>query len=266
MPDTSHTLPAGGSGRRLRWTVAAAVAVLSVASGAACGNADAGEKVSPPTKGGTVRVVASAKPAHLDPQRVKNATEANLSRLTSRTLTTFRSQPGTAASEIVGDMATDTGRPSEGNKVWEFTLKPSLRWEDGSPVTCADLKYGVERSFSNLFQVSLPYAKQYLRDNEEPYRGPFVGNNNLGKGLQSIECVDQKTIRFHLKIAVGDFGYTLALPIFAPVPPAQDKKGDYDRRPFSNGPYKIDQSDDKLVYVRNKFWDSATDPVRKAYP
>jgi peptide/nickel transport system substrate-binding protein len=267
MPHTSNILPAGVRGRHLRRIVALGVAVLIVASAAACGKADAGEKVSPPTKGGAVRVVLGAKPAHLDPQRIKNATEANLSRLTSRTLTTFRSEPGTAASEIVGDLATDTGRPSEGNKIWEFTLKPSIRWEDGSPVTCADLKYGVERGFSNLFQVSLPYAKQYLQDNDDPYRGPFVGNNNLGKGLQSIECVDQKTIRFHLKIAVGDFGYTVALPVFSPVPPAQDKKGDYDRRPFSNGPYKLDQNDDKqLVYVRNKFWDSATDAVRKAYP
>ncbi|MGC9665751.1 ABC transporter substrate-binding protein [Planosporangium sp. 12N6] len=247
--------------------IAVAVAVLATATVAGCGQADAGEKVSPPKKGGTVRVVLGAKAAHLDPQRIKNATETNLSRLTTRTLTTFRSEPGKAASEIVGDLATDTGRPSDGNTIWEFTLKPALRWEDGSPVTCADVKYGVERSFSNLFQVAMPYARQYLRDNDDPYKGPFVGNNNLGKGLQSVECVDQKTIRFHLKMAVGDFGYTVALPVFAPVPPAQDKKDEYDRRPFSNGPYKLDGSDDKqLVYVRNKFWDPASDAVRKAYP
>jgi len=251
----------------LRRIVAVGVAVLCVATGAACGSADAGEEGQQPERGGNLIAVIAAKVAHLDPQRIKNATEANLSRLTSRTLTTFRSEPGKAASEIVGDLATDTGRPSDGNKTWEFTLRQGTKWEDGAPVTCADVKYGVERGFSNLFQVSLPYAKQYLQDNEDPYRGPFVGNNNNGKGLQSVECVDQKTIRFRLKIPVGDFGYTVAMPVFSPVPPAQDKKGEYDRRPFSNGPYKIETSDDKgLVYVRNPFWDRNTDNIRKAYP
>jgi peptide/nickel transport system substrate-binding protein len=268
MRERSNPLRARFIGWRLRRSAAVGVAVLAVATAAACGKADAGEKVSPPKKGGTLRVALGAKPAHLDPQRIKNVTEANLSRLTTRTLTTFRSDPGKAASEIAGDLATDTGRPSDNNKTWEFTLKPGIKWEDGSPITCADVKYGVERGFSNLFQVSLPYAKQYLQDNDDPYRGPFVGNNNQGMGLQSIECVDQKTVRFHLKVAVGDFGYAVALPVFAPVPPAQDTKGDYDKRPYSNGPYKLDRSsnDQQLVYVRNKFWDAETDGIRKAYP
>jgi peptide/nickel transport system substrate-binding protein len=253
--------------RSLLRTVAAAVALLTVAGLVACGRADAGEKPSPPKKGGTLRVVLGAMATHLDPQRIKSATEANLSRLTTRTLTTFQSAPGKAASQIVGDLATDTGRPSDNNRTWDFTLKQGLKWEDGSPITCADVKYGTERGFSNLFQVALPYAKQYLVDNDDPYRGPFVGNNNQGKGLESIECVDQKTIRFHLKLGVGDFGYTVALPVFAPVPPAKDTKGDYYKRPYSDGPYKLAQSDgQQLTYVRNNFWDRGTDDVRKAYP
>ncbi len=267
LPPSASVRPAPVHRRALRRLVATGVAVIAVAGAAACTTADAGEKLTPARHGGTLRWVLGAKPGHLDPQRIKTATEANLSRLTSRTLTTFRAEPGRAATEITGDLATDTGRPSDANKPWEFTLRQGTKWEDGSPITCADVKYGVERSFSNLFQVSLPYAKQYLADNADPYRGPFVGNNNNGKGLQSIECVDQKTIRFRLKIAVGDFGYTVALPVFSPVPPAQDKKGEYDRRPYSNGPYKIETSDDKqVVYVRNPFWNRDTDGVRKAFP
>lgn len=267
MRDSSHTAPAGPRWRWGQRIVAVGVAAVLAATTAACSDADAGEKADQPGRGGNLNVVVGAKVAHLDPQRIKSAVEANLSRLTNRTLTTFRSEPGKAASEIAGDLATDTGRPSDGNKTWEFTLRQGTKWEDGAPITCADVKYGVERSFSNLFQVALPYAKQYLVDNEDPYRGPFVGNNNNGKGLQAIECVDQKTIRFRLRIPVGDFGYTVALPVFSPVPPAQDKKGEYDKRPYSNGPYKIEANDDKqIVYVRNPFWDRNTDQIRKAYP
>src|SRR3712207_5031315 len=116
MRDSSHT-------RRVPRILAAGVAVTFAATLAACSNADAGQEADAPKRGGTLDVVLGAKAAHLDPQRVKNATEANLGRLTTRTLTTFRSEAGKAASEIVGDLATDTGRPSDGNKTWEFTLR-----------------------------------------------------------------------------------------------------------------------------------------------
>ncbi len=239
---------------------------LLVLATAACNTADASNGPQPPKSGGTLRVVASALPTHLDPQRIASATEANVSRLTTRTLTTFRSEPGTAASEIVGDLATDTGRPSDNNKTWDFKLKDDLRWEDGSPLTCADVKYGVERSFSSLLSVSQIYAKTYLAGTDD-YEGPFVGGNNNGKGLASVQCVDQRNIRFTLSKPIGDFGYTVAMSVFAPVPAKQDTKTAYDKRPFSSGPYKFDQVTDKqITFVRNQYWDRRTDQVRKAYP
>jgi peptide/nickel transport system substrate-binding protein len=252
---------------RVRTLAAGLVAFALVGTAAACTRAGAENGADAPKTGGTLRVVLSGAMDHLDPQRMYTATEANFSRLTTRTLTTFRSEPGVAASQIVGDLATDTGRPSDNNQVWEFSLKKGAKWEDGAPVTCADLKYGVERSFSKLFAEGAKYPSQYLEPNAQPYEGPFVGGNNNGKGLESIECVDAATVRFHLHQPVGDFGYTVAMPVFAPVPAAKDTKDEYDKHPLSSGPYKIEQNSDRqLVYVRNPFWDRETDSVRKAYP
>jgi len=217
-------------------------------------------------RGGVLRVVLAAEPTHLDPQQLNSASEFNLSRLVSRTLTTFRAEPGRAGSEISPDLATDTGRPTDQNRVWEFTLRTGLRWEDGSPVTCAHVKYGVERSFSQLFADGARYPARYLEGGAD-YQGPFVGGNNNGQGLRSIECVDTRTIRFRLRQPAGDFGYTVALPVFAPVPPEKDTKDSYDRRPFANGPYKIEEyTGERLVLVRNGAWDRRGDPVRRAYP
>src|SRR5258705_6036819 len=215
--------------KRLRAFVATLVGLALLAT-AGCSAADAKNQPQPPRTGGTLHVTVSAKPAHLDPQRVATATEANVSRLITRTLTTFRSEPGAASSEIVGDLATDAGRPSEGNRVWDFKLKDDVRWEDGTPITCADVKYGVERSFSSLFSVSQPYAKTYLAGTDG-YAGPFVGGNNGGKGLTSVQCLDQRNIKFTLAQPVGDFGYTVATSVFAPVQAKQDTKNDYDKRP-----------------------------------
>ena len=49
---------------------------------------------------------------------------------------------------IVPDMATDIGTASDDVKSWSFTLRDGLTWQDGSPVTCEDVAYGVSRTFA----------------------------------------------------------------------------------------------------------------------
>lgn len=254
--------------RRTPRLLVAGAAILALAA-TACDTADATNRLEPPARGGTLNLISSTKIEHMDPQKIAAANDANLSRLYTRTLTTVRSEPGPGASEIVGDLATDTGRPSDGNRVWEFTLRKDVKWQDGAPVTCKDVKYGVERSFSDLFTTGLKYPKQLLADNARAYEGPFKGDNNNGKGLESVECVDQKTVRFRLKDAMGDFGYAVAMPEFAPVPFGKDTdKALYDRQPMASGPYRIAESDPakKVVLERNQHWIAGTDSVRKQYP
>lgn len=259
MPDLSS---------RLRRITAVAAAVATFGALAACDSA--AEQNAPVAKGGTLKVVISAMPAHLDPQRISAALDANISRLLARTLTTYKAEPGAASSELVPDLATDRGRPSENNTVWEFNLREGAKWQDGAAINCAQFKYGIERNFSTLSDEGLPYARQMLVNNPTAYLGPFHGNNNSGNGLESIKCVDARTIQFRLKQPTGDFNYTVALSIFAPVKPGSDGDKDaYDKVPLSTGPYRVEQRDDAaktLTLVRNEHWDPTTDAVRKAYP
>lgn len=273
--------------RRPAVRVAAAVVLaVTLLVTAACRTADAGDDQQPQA-GGTLRVSLLGWVNYLDPQLVQQALELNISHLVTRTLTGFRPEPGAAGSELVPDLATDTGRPSENNTVWEFTLKEGVRWEDGEPVTCQDVKYGVERRFSELpdRQSGAAYPIQYLKDNEPAegeeaaagrvYKGPWVGGNNNGQGLTSIECVDQRLIRFHLNQPRGDFNFTVSMPVFGPVRPgADDDRAAYNRKPLSNGPYLVSEfrtvpdapTENLLVLERNPHWNPATDPHRPAYP
>jgi peptide/nickel transport system substrate-binding protein len=261
--------------QRGKRTLAAVAAVGLLSTAAACQTAK-GTRSPAPARGGTLNVILTQRAIQtLDPQEVSFANDANFSRLIDRTLTTTAPD-----GLVVPDLATDTGRPSENNTVWEFTLKNGVRWDDGSPVTCDDLKYGIERRYSKVIADAggLPYPMLYLKDNPTPYKGP----QGLGS-LASIVCADQHTVDFHLQRPVGDFGYTVSVSTFAPVKVGSDAGGRKTDDPFrldpsSNGPYKVDHTQTKIedvngistitnmVLVRNDYWDAGTDTVRKAYP
>jgi peptide/nickel transport system substrate-binding protein len=248
--------------------IAAFLAFTCLASMAACDLAGASPAPKQPKKGGTLYVNVQGGIDMLDPQRSYSAVDWNVLRLTTRTLTAYRSTAN-GATDIVPDLATDTGRPSPDKTVWEFTIKPNVRWEGGEPLTCSQLKYGIERRFSQLeeFRQGAPYPVIYLKPNATAYQGPWIGNNNGGKGLESVQCLDERTIRFSLSQPIGDFGYAVSIPTFAPVLPEKDTKLDYGNISYSNGPYKIESRDaDHIVLVRNGFWVASTDQLRPAYP
>ncbi|GAA1946747.1 ABC transporter substrate-binding protein [Kitasatospora viridis] len=218
-----------------------------------------------PVKGGTLHILSNQDLSQLDPAR--NWTEQEMDfgiRLLYRTLTTFKAAPGQAGSQVVGDLATDTGEPSDGDKTWTFHLKDGLKYEDGTPIVTQDIKYNVERSYDPDLSGGPDYARKYLVA-PAGYKGPLKGGD---LGNDSIETPDAKTIVFHLVRPVADFGSTVTLPTFAPVPKAHEGGTTYGAHVFSSGPYKIQSYDrgKQLTLVRNTNWDPSTDSVRMAYP
>ncbi|MFI9201941.1 ABC transporter substrate-binding protein [Streptomyces sp. NPDC053048] len=267
--------------KRTCTAIAAALAAATVALGAAgCSGghredsargggkhrAAAGEGTvvgGTPRKGGTLTVLSNQDFTHLDPARNWVMSDMDFgTRLLYRTLVTYRAAPGGKGAELVPDLATDLGTPSNGARTWTFRLKEGVRYEDGSPVTAQDVKYNVERSFSPDLPGGADYAARYLAG-AEGYRGPAEGRH-----LDSIRTPDDRTIVFDLRKPFAEFPNATVMPTFAPVPKARDKGPQYDNRPFSSGPYKVESyaRGKKLVLVRNDHWDPGTDEVRKAYP
>ena len=128
-----------------------------------------------PQKGGTLTVLSNQDFTHLDPARnwVMNDMDFG-TRLLYRTLVSYKAAPGTAGGELVPDLATDLGTPSNGAKTWTFHLKPGIKYEDGTPVTAQDIKYNVERSFSPDLPGGADYAARYLKG-AEGYKRPGQG-------------------------------------------------------------------------------------------
>ncbi|MGH8883529.1 MAG: ABC transporter substrate-binding protein, partial [Stackebrandtia sp.] len=235
----------GSTGKAAYRHISVLVAVsLAVSMVAACTDepADSGGVADEPSDGGTVRIL-TAQPAFssLDPQRIYITDEAAAAKLMTRTLTTFKAAPGAEGGELVGDLATDTGRPNEDNTAWDFTLRDGIKWDTGKPVTCEDVRYGVLRNFDinndddAVITGGPPYPTQWL-DVAEDYRGPRQdGTGDVG----GVTCTDDKTIHFDLKTSVGDFPFAAAMTAFSPVPEDLDTWEDYGRAPASTGPYLL---------------------------
>ena len=256
-----------GNKKALKTTLATlAVAALATAGLTGC---SAGSNV-----GGTLTYVTNSDAwTHADPNR--NYTGMHIAWFGSymhRTLTAYDRAEGAAGSAVVPDLATDTGTASNGNKTWTFTLRDGSTFEDGSAITCEDVKYGVSRTFATDVITDGPtYAIGMLdipsaEDGSSVYKGPYATEGNDTAAYdKAVTCSeDNKTITFNLKRAVGDFNYTTTYLSFSPVPKAADDGDHYDMHPVSSGPYKIEsyKAKDSMVLVRNENWNKDSDPLR----
>ena len=279
---------------RSRRTMAAGLAaslVLAACQGtspttAPGGSAAPGGTAAPlPTEaaktGGTIFVLTQNEEFDdIDPQRAYTGEDlAFFGATIMRSLTSYiYSDDLATANGLQGDLATDTGTANADLTEWSFTLRDGLTWQDGSALTCEDVKYGVSRTFATDLITNGPtYQIQYLDipradDGSSAYKGPY---NGTGQDLydQAVTC-DGKTITFRLNQPVADFNYTVTLG-FSPVPnpttyPGVDTGETYTTNPWSNGPYKIEEyvtgNGGHLTLVRNEEWDPASDPIRHAYP
>ncbi|MFF9648292.1 ABC transporter substrate-binding protein [Streptomyces sp. NPDC014622] len=250
---------------------AAAAAVLAVVAGAAaCGpedsKADGSGSGAPgkPQKGSTLTVLNSRPQSDFDPARLYTSGGGNVPSLVFRTLTTRNREDGAAGAKVVPDLATDLGTPSKNATVWTYTLKDGLKFEDGTPITSADIKYGIERSFAAELSGGAPYLRDWLIGGAD-YQGPYKDK----KGLDSIETPDAKTIVFHLNKPEGEFPFLATQTQTTPVPKAADTGTKYEEHPISSGPYKVVKNEgdgERLVLERNPHWSADTDEERKAYP
>ncbi|GAA2204297.1 ABC transporter substrate-binding protein [Streptomyces bangladeshensis] len=251
-----------------RRVAAASVSLVVAAGAAACGPEDSDAKGSggdsAPHKGGTLTVLNSQPQTDFDPARLYTSGGGNVPTLVFRTLTTRNRESGEAGAKVVPDLATDTGRPNKDATVWTYTLKKGLKYEDGTPITSADIKYGIERSFAPELSGGAPYLRDWLVGAAD-YQGPYKDK----KGLSAIETPDSRTIVFHLNKPEGEFPYLATQTQFTPVPKSKDTGTKYEAHPVSSGPYKVVKNEndgEHLVLERNPHWSAATDAERKAYP
>jgi peptide/nickel transport system substrate-binding protein len=244
-----------------------------------------------PQRGGTLYLLVSADNqfafASLDPTVVYTGMDgAFLDATLMRSLVSYTYSPATeTADTLQPDLATDAGTPNANATQWTFNLRDGPKWQDGSKITCADIKYGISRAFA--FEVfgdlgGPTYAIQDLDIPADPnavngsqYPGPYTATSVQQALYDRAVVCDANTITFHLNRTVADFNYATTLGMF-PVKQSADTGDSYAQAGspppnfLSSGPYQIKSyapgNGGSLVLERNPYWNPASDPVRKALP
>ncbi|GAA0726910.1 ABC transporter substrate-binding protein [Dactylosporangium roseum] len=218
-------------------------------------------------KGGTVTVIRQSKISHLDPQRVYSFVGLTASQLYARRLTTFKDD-GKGKVVLVGDLAETPGTDvNKDCKTWEFKIKEGVKFEDGSPITAKEIAYGIARSFDLSLTGGPTYIQEWLADTPQ-FDTKFDFAKNKTSLPPGLSTPDDRTLKFTFAKPHCDLPFAASLPATAPVPPAKDTGTDYDKQPFSSGPYKLakNEAGTRLTFERNTHWDPATDAMRHQYP
>jgi len=269
--------------RRPRTIGLAALGVAAAFALAACGGSSSGSGsgsssssssagfnaavttvVNPSThKGGTLTFGDSSTPDSTDPGNTYYAFMWNLTRLYTMPLMTYKSCPGKCGLQVVPDLATGPGVVTDNGLTWTYHIQPDVKFEDGTTVTSADVKYAVERTFDrSVLPLGPSYFPLLLKPQSPAYPGPYKDRSKNLMGLNAVQTPNATTIVFHLAKPFADFNYVVAIPQTAPVPPGKDTGANYQLHPYSTGPYKFQsyQLNKQTTLVPNTFWKASTDP------
>jgi peptide/nickel transport system substrate-binding protein len=204
------------------------------------------------TKGGTLTYGVAGTPDSFDGGNEYYAWTLNMSRLWATPLVTFKSCPGACGTTAVPGIATSLGQVSDKGLTWTYHIKKGLKYEDGTPITAADVKYAVERTYDRgVLENGPTYFQVLLADPK--YKGPYKDPKG---DLTSVTTPDPYTVQFHLLSAFPDFDYVVAFPQTAPVPKAKDTGTNYQLHPLSSGPYMFQSYslNKQAVLVPNPNW------------
>jgi len=220
--------------------------------------------------GGSLNLEATGDCDSWDPANTYYGWCWNMQRLFTRTLVGYSSVPGANNVAIEPDLATGLGEHNADFTQWTYHLKSGVKWENGTPVTSKEVKYGLERVFATDVFSQGP-ASYYLclldkcdASGNPTYPGPYKDKTG---GLDQISTPDDSTIVFKLNTSTPDFDYLMTLPASAPVPLTENGSytgAKYTLHPLSDGPFKFSTytPEQKVVWVRNDQWDQSTDKIR----
>jgi YVTN family beta-propeller protein len=212
-------------------------AAIAVAGGSVWAAATA-----PPSahRGGTLRVLfpvslGDAIPVDwLHPRALFGSHPFQTNSLAYDGLLAYRRVEGAAGATLVGALATNVPAPSADGRTYVFTMRPGVRYSDGSPVRPQDFRASIER-FLRVAQRQWPGFFASIVGARECVRRP--ARCDLARGIETDPRA--RTITIHLTRADGLFLHKLAHPFAYVVAADSPLRWTAGVPPPGTGPYRI---------------------------
>ncbi len=219
-----------GSGMNmLRRATTIGVAVALTAFGVtSCGDDSSGGGGG----GGELNISMTSFPDYVDPQLSYTVEGWETLYNVYTPLLTYKHAKGAEGTTVVPALAKAMPEVSPDGKTYKLTLRPDMKYSDGTPIKASDFAYAIQRLFKADSGGSVFYK-------------PIVGTAEYADGkadkISGITTDDATgDITIVLSEPNGTFDNILALPFAAPVPPSTPLDKDATNNPPpASGPFKI---------------------------
>jgi len=224
------------------------IAALAASSITSCGGpkGGTGDTAGTTSGGGELNATLTSFPDYVDPQLSYTVEGWEVLWNTYIPLLTYRHQTGPAGTDVVPGLAKDLPEISTDGKTYKMSLRPNMKYSDGTPIKATDFTYAIKRLFKansggSVFYEGIVGAKDFADGKSETISG-IVADDATGD------------IAITLDKPNGTFTNVLGLTFAAPVPPSTplDKEAT-NNPPPSSGPFVITKVDapNSLTMERN---------------
>ncbi|TGD89235.1 ABC transporter substrate-binding protein [Mycolicibacterium sp. CH28] len=208
------------------------VAVGTVTAMAVFGVAACGGKGGGGSQGGEINISMTSFPDYVDPQLSYTLEGWEVLWNVYTPLLTYKHQKGDAGAEVVAGLAKDMPQISPDGKTYKLTLRPNMKYSDGTAIKASDFTYAIKRLFKansggSVFYEGIVGAKDFAD-----------GKATTISGITTDDTTGDITIQ--LEKPNGTFNNVLGLMFAAPVPPTTTLDKDVTNNPPpSSGPFVI---------------------------
>ena len=217
-------------------------------------------------RGGTLRVLSAEDVDGLDTAVVYTPNSMAIARAYARTLYGYDlSRPRDQVTVPVPDIAAGPPQVSADRRTYTFTLRPGVHYAQpvNREVTATDFITAIERFYGDTPSPGQQYA--------DLIAGAREFDAGKASGISGLAAPDPRTLRITLDRPAEDLRSILSQQLFAPVPKEHAASyqvgADYDTQVVGSGPYTLATyiPNETILLVRNRNWDPATDPLRRAW-